>query len=287
MKNKIFNEDCLSTMKKMKNKSINGIITSPPYNINTERKDCYYNNGYSHLDDLSENDYLNVRTDEFKEFSRILKDDGVICYNISYAKENPILPTLLIAKIHNDTNLTIADIITWKKPHAIPFQTSPTKLSRITELIYIFVKKDFLHKFKTNKIVSKTNEKTGQKFYKNYVNYIEAKNNDGYKSILKAAYSKDLVNKLINIRKTQIEFIYGTTSIIASGKNHLIIKRKYFEHESYIIFNNSNKEANIQLDKNTIYNIDDYKQHFNAEITELNSNYQFRIDANSFEIISK
>jgi len=215
----IHNEKCNETFTKIDDKSIDGIITSPPYNINTERSDCYYKNGYSELDGLSENDYLEVRTNEFKQFSRMIKDEGVICYNISYAKENPILPTLLISKIHNETDLTIADIICWKKPHAIPFQTSPTKLSRVTELIYIFVKKDRLHTFKTNKQVSKINEKTGQKFYKNYVNYIEAKNNDGYICQLKASYSQDLCNKLINIYFPKGSLIYdpftgiGTTQL--------------------------------------------------------------------------
>lgn len=215
----IYNENCLITMSRFTDKSIDGIITSPPYNINVERSDCYYNNGYSELDGLSENDYLEVRTNEFKQFSRIIKDKGVICYNISYAKENPILPTLLVSKIHGETDLTVADIICWKKKHAIPFQTSPTKLSRITELIYVFVKKSELHTFKTNKEVSKINKKTGQKFYKNYVNYIEAKNNDGYKSKLKSAYSIDLCNQLINIYFPKGSLIYdpftgiGTTQI--------------------------------------------------------------------------
>lgn len=217
--NKIYNENCKTTLVKLKNKSIDGIITSPPYNINTERSDCYYNNGYSELDGLSENDYLQIRIDEFKEFQRVLKDKGVICYNISYAKENPILPTLLIAKIHNETQLTIADIICWKKSNAIPFQTSPTKLSRITELIYVFVKKSELHTFQTNKKISKTNEKTGQKFYKNYTNFIEARNNDNYNCKLKSSYSQDLCNQLINIYFPKNSLIYdpftgiGTTQL--------------------------------------------------------------------------
>jgi DNA modification methylase len=218
-RNVIYNEDCKITLSRFPDDSIDGIITSPPYNINTERSDCYYNNGYSDLDNLSEEEYLEVRTNEFKEFSRVIKDRGVICYNISYAKENPILPTLLIAKIHNETDLTIADIICWKKPNAIPFQTSPTKLSRITELIYVFVKKEHLHTFKTNKEVSKVNEKTGQKFYKNYVNYIEARNNDGYKCKLKASFSQELVEKLIHIYFERGSLIYdpftgiGTTQL--------------------------------------------------------------------------
>lgn len=223
MRNIIYNEDCKITLKRLQDNSIDGIITSPPYNINTERSDSYYNNGYSELDGLSENDYLNVRTDEFKEFSRVIIDKGVICYNISYAKENPILPTLLVTKIHNETDLTIADIICWKKPHAIPFQTSPTKLSRVTELIYIFCKKENLHTFKTNKEVSKINEKTGQKFYKNYVNFIEAKNNDRYKCQLKASFSQDLVNQLINIYFEKGSLIYDPFSGIGTTQLSCIV----------------------------------------------------------------
>ena len=224
--NQIYNESNLDTMSKIDDKSIDGIITSPPYNIGSKRDDCYYNNGYSDIDNLTPEKYLEVRTNEFKEFSRIIKDKGVILYNISYHNENPILPTLLISKIHNDTDLTIADIITWKKSNAIPFQTSPTKLSRLCELIYVIVKKDHLHDFKTNKQVSKINTKTNQKFYKNYTNLIEAKNNDGIKSKLKAAYSDDLVSKLINIYFEEGSLIYDpfmgiSTTAIACIKNKL------------------------------------------------------------------
>ena len=217
--NILYNENCIETLNRLKDNFIDGIITSPPYNINTERSDGYYNNGYSELDGLSENDYLEVRTNEFKEFSRVIKDKGVICYNISYSKENPILPTLLVSKIHKETDLTLADIISWKKPNSIPFQTSSTKLSRITELIYIFVKKEQLHTFKTNKEVSSVNKKTGQKFYKNYTNFIEAKNNDGYKCKLKASYSQNLCDQLIDIYFTKGSLIYdpftgiGTTQL--------------------------------------------------------------------------
>jgi DNA modification methylase len=229
VRNKIYNEDCILTMKRMDDKSINGIITSPPYNINTQRKDNYYENGYRHLEGLTEDQYLQVRLEEFKEFSRILKDDGVICYNISYGNNNPILPTLLVTLIHNETDLTLADIICWKKNTSIPFQTSPTKLSRLSELIYVFVRKDRLHDFKTNKEVTKINQKTGQKFYKYYVNYIEAKNNDGYISQLKAAYSQELVDKLIDIYFPPDSLIYdpftgiGTTqlSCIRNGCDYL------------------------------------------------------------------
>jgi len=196
-----------------------------------------------------------------------MKDDGVICYNISYSKENPILPTLLVVKAHNETDLTIADIICWKKPNAIPFQTSPTKLSRITELIYIFVKKERLHTFKTNKKVSNINEKTGQKFYKNYVNYIEAKNNDGYQCQLKASFSQDLVNQLISIYFKKGSLIYdpftgiGTTqlSCIENDSDYIgseLVKEHYEIALKRIKEKNNNKIYNsnfLNIKKDEIF----------------------------------
>lgn len=227
--NKIYNEPNMETMGKIPDSFINGIITSPPYNISTKRKDVYYNNGYSTMDNLTEEEYISVRLEEFIQFERVLKDDGVILYNISYHNENPILPLLLITEVHNQTNLTIADMISWKKGHSIPFQTSPTKLSRLVEQVYVIVKKDNLHSFKTNKEISKINEKTGQKFYKNYTNLVEAKNNDGIKCDLKASYSTDLVTKLINIYFPEKSLIYdpfsgiGTTAVACqeNGLNYI------------------------------------------------------------------
>lgn len=227
--NKIYNEDNIETMKRIADGFIDGIICSPPYNFTTKRSDMYYNNGYSHLDNLSEGEYIKIRINEFKEFERILKNKGVILYNISYGHNNPILPILLISEVHNKTGLTLADMISWKKSNSIPFQTSPNKLSRLVEQVYVIVKKEHLSDFKANKEISSINEKTGQKFYKNYVNFIEAKNNDGIKSKLKASYSEELVDKLIDIYFEKESVIYdsfmglGTTarSCIKNGLNFI------------------------------------------------------------------
>jgi site-specific DNA-methyltransferase (adenine-specific) len=214
--NQIYNQPNMETMLKMPDSFIDGILTSPPYNLTSKRKDVYYNNGYSNLDGLTEEQYLQNRIEEFIQFQRILKDEGVILYNISYHNENPILPLLLITEVHKQTNLTVADMISWKKNHSIPFQTSPNKLSRIVEQVYVIVKKDKLHSFRTNKEVSKINQKTGQKFYKGYNNLIEAKNNDGIICELKASYSTELVSKLINIYFPKPSVIYDPFSGIAT-----------------------------------------------------------------------
>lgn len=255
MENQIFNEDNIITMGNINDGSISGVITSPPYNITGKRKDTYYNNGYSDKDGLPEEEYLEVRLREFKEFSRIMEDTGVICYNLSYHNENPILPTLLMTKIHQETDLTLADMITWKKSTALPFQTSPTKLSRICEQVYVIVKKKHLHDFKTNKKISKVNSKTGQKFYKNYVNLVEAKNNDGIKTKLKATYSEDLVTKLINIYFPEGSLIYdpfmgiGTTAkACIKTKRRFIgseLDKEHFETSQKQIKNNLKLYENI------------------------------------------
>lgn len=203
-RNKVFNENNLDTMARMQDNYIDGIICSPPYNLgknpNHRRLDQDdYNLYVENTDNLSEDEYLEIRIKEFQEFQRIVKTNGVICYNISYCKRSPILSQLLMAKVHNETDLTVTDVIFWKKTNSLPLQTSPNKLSRIVEPIFVIVNKSYLNTFKANKKVSKINEKTGQKFYKTYYNYIEARNNDGINSSLKAAYSEELVTKLLDI----------------------------------------------------------------------------------------
>ena len=250
--NRIYNESNILTMYRILDGTIDGIITSPPYNIAGKRKDTYYDNGYSQLDGLPENEYLDIRVAEFKEFSRILDERGVICYNLSYHNENPILPTLLMTRIHQETDLTIADMITWKKSTSLPFQTSPTKLSRICEQIYIIVKKKHLHDFKANKKISKINEKTKQKFYKNYVNLIEAKNNDGIKTKLKATYSEDLVTKLINIYFPEESLIYDPFMGIGTTAR-ACFKNKLNFIGSEIDSNHYNKAIELLKNKNINY----------------------------------
>ncbi len=231
MKNQIFNENNLITMSKMTDKSIDGIITSPPYGLRmyTKRKDCYYNNGYADIDNLSEEDYIDTRIKEFKEFSRVLKDKGVILYNMSYNNANAILPILLMSEIHQQTDLTVIDIISWIKSQNIPFQTSPRLLSRKSEQVYVIVKKSHLHDFTANKKISKINSKTGQKFYKNYINIIEARNNDNILCKLKSAFSEDFVTKIADIYFPEESIIYdpfmgiGTTARACKKTNRYFI----------------------------------------------------------------
>lgn len=231
--NSLNNERNFETTQKMSDDFVNGIITSPPYNIgknpNHRRLDQEdYNLYLGDVDNLTKEEYLDIRVNEFCEFDRVLKQEGVICYNMSYSKESPSLPFRLIDRLEDETNLILADVLYWKKQKSQPFQTSSNKLSRLVEPIFIIVHKDFLHTFQANKEVSKINERTGQKFYKNYYNIIEAKNNDGVKTKLKATFSTDLVEKIMNIYFPEGSIIYDPFMGIGTTAKACVLNNRKF-----------------------------------------------------------
>lgn len=99
-----------------------------------------------------------------------------------------------------------------------PNNVSPNKLTRITEYVFVFCRKDEYKTFNTNKQV-KSIGKNGQKFYENIFNFIEAKNNDGTCKLNKATYSSDLCEQLLKIYTPTGSNVYdpfmgtGTTAI--------------------------------------------------------------------------
>ena len=131
--NKIYNEDCFETMENLDNNSIDNILTSPFYNTSrkstSERSRRENESRYDlHIDNLTNDEYIEFTNKLFNEFNRILKKDGCILYNISYSAENTELIWLTIADIIKNTNFTVADDIIWKKKSAIPNNTSKNKL---------------------------------------------------------------------------------------------------------------------------------------------------------------
>ena len=123
-----------------------------------------------------------------------------------------------LSDVIDNTNFTIADRIVWKKASALPNNVSHNKLTRITEDIYVFCRKNEFKTFNANKTVSSV-RKTGQKMYNNVFNFIEAKNNDGSCKLNKATYSSELCEKLLTIYAKDNAIIYdpfmgtGTTGI--------------------------------------------------------------------------
>lgn len=77
---RIYNEDCLETMKRMEDKSVDLIVTSPPYNIgNNHHTDGVRHNPYD--DDMDEEVYQAWQLAILRESYRVLTDGGWVFYN--------------------------------------------------------------------------------------------------------------------------------------------------------------------------------------------------------------
>lgn len=226
--NIIYNEDCLNTMLNMPEKSVNIVLTSPPYNKSraslSERALQNMEVHYKDFDDAKSNaEYIEWTLARFKEFGRILADDGVVAYNLSYATDEVRMSELMwlvVAEIIKQGIFTIADTIVWKKKSAVPNNVSANKLTRICEFIFIFVKRGSFDTFHANKRVLSVS-KTGQKIYEPFYNFIAAENNDGACEIHKATYSTNMCVQVLDRYGVRGGLVYdpfmgtGTTAIAA------------------------------------------------------------------------
>lgn len=95
--NKIYNEDCLITMKRLPNESVNLIIADPPYNIGVDKWDRIDN-------------YLEWSKEWLTEAFRVLKKDGSI-YIWGTTKNNDFLKIKLW--IDNNFNYDFKNWIIW------------------------------------------------------------------------------------------------------------------------------------------------------------------------------
>lgn len=232
----IYNVDCIEYMKETDLK-FNAILTSPPYNTGRActselSRQHHWGRYDEYTDEKTSEEYIDWTLYIFYLFDKILKKDGVIMYNISYGsdvvsdlqKNTNSLVWLVVAKIIENTPFTVADKITWKKKQALPNNVSPNKLTRITEDIFIFVRKKELLTFNCNKKIS-SYSRSNQAFYENIYNFIEAKNNDGSCELNKATYSSELCEKLLKIYCKSNDVVFdpfngtGTTGVACRNLN--------------------------------------------------------------------
>lgn len=218
-------------------KGIDLVLTSPPYNTGrnytSERAREHHEGRYDvHLDNMTDNEYIDWTVELFNKFSQTVNDKGVILYNMSYSTDITNMNDTYhpheimwrtVANIIERTDYTTVDCIIWKKGSALPNNASKNKLTRIVEFIYVFVKKGHIKDFNANKAV-KSVSKTGQNFYENIFNFVEAKNNDGSTKLNKATYSSDLCGKLLDIYAQEGALVYdpfmgtGTTAVACKQK---------------------------------------------------------------------
>jgi DNA modification methylase len=224
--NKIYCGDTVETMGKINEGTIDLILTSPPYLASIRNDNHKYPGAKDQIkDNQSVDDYLEWIIDNFKQYERILKKDGVIVFNFSYTTFNPSLPYFLINEVFKHTDFRIYDTFSWKKKSAMPVSGHPNRVTRIVEMVYIFAKTPY---FKANKTVSSVS-RTGQKYYNNYYNFIEARNNDGKVEGHEATFSTDFASFFIDLYSKENEIVLdnfsgtGTTPYASSKMNRQYI----------------------------------------------------------------
>jgi len=134
---KILEGDCLDTLKTLEAKSINTVVTSPPY----------YNlrdyNGEEEQIGLEETpqEYIQSMVNVFKEIKRVLRDDGTVWLNIGdtyHNKELLMIPNRLAIALADDGWLIRQDII-WSKGNPMP-ESVRDRCTKSHEYIFLITK---------------------------------------------------------------------------------------------------------------------------------------------------
>ncbi|MDB2629057.1 site-specific DNA-methyltransferase [Gammaproteobacteria bacterium] len=140
--NFIYNQDCLKTLKKMEDSSVDLVLTSPPYNMNlrifygkyrsrqvTKELSTKYSN---FSDNMPIEDFYNFHLKVIKELIRV---SNIVFYNIQIVTGSK----RAFFKIIGEMNEFLKDIIVWDKTHGQP-AIGKQVLNRQSELLLIFEK---------------------------------------------------------------------------------------------------------------------------------------------------
>ena len=144
--NKIYNESCFETMKKMTDNSVDLIVTSPNYNnwrnrrTQAKREEYWKRTRIDYdvcEDKQTDGDYMQEQIMCINEMLRILKPTGTICYNhkdriYNYEVLSPIEWIL-------KTNAVYRQRVTWDRGGMQAY--NPVRFYRVEEDIYILGKK--------------------------------------------------------------------------------------------------------------------------------------------------
>lgn len=213
--NRIIQGDCLDIMKLFPDKSIDLIVTSPPYNLKNStgngmkdgRGGKWQNaalvKGYSdHNDNMPHNEYVDWQRACLTEMMRLIPEDGAIFYNHKWRVQNGLLQD----RQDIVSGFPVRQIIIWKRKGGINFNQGyflPTY-----EVIYLIAKKKF-------KLAPKANA------YGDVWEFKQAAKNPH-----PAPFPLALINRIISSTNAKIildPFIGSGTTAIAALENN----RKY------------------------------------------------------------
>lgn len=222
--NNIYNENCLDTLQKMNDGSVDCVITSPPYNMNLRIRNGEYcsrqivkelSTKYSDFDDnLPIDEYYNLHSKILKELLRVSK---VVFYNIQIVTGSKRSIFKMIGEFHEN----LKEIVVWDKGVAQPAMQEQV-LNRRTELILIFetdypISRQFRYgNFKRGTISDIWEIKRGKKVSSSHG----------------ATFPEELVKMILENFTKEGDVVYdpflgtGTTAIVAKKMN-----RKYIGSE--------------------------------------------------------
>lgn len=154
---KIICGDCLEVMKQMPDKSINLLVTSPPYNLKNSTGNGMKDgrggkwsgaaliNGYANHDDCMPHDeYVQWQRACLIEAMRLLSDDGAIFYNHKWRVQGGLLQN----RQDIVDGFPVRQVIIWKRKGGINF--NPGYFLPTYEVIYLIAKPEFRLKAKAN-----------------------------------------------------------------------------------------------------------------------------------------
>lgn len=138
--NKVYNENCLDTMKRMDDNSVDLVVTSPPYNMRTRvrngqyttrEKSEHFSKKYKHFSDsLPIKEYYSFHLKVLQELLRVSK---TIIWNIQIVTGSKEA----IFKLIGVFNKNIKDVIVWDKGFGQPAMHHKC-LNKATELLLVF-----------------------------------------------------------------------------------------------------------------------------------------------------
>ena len=220
-KNTIFNQDCLKTMKRMEDSSIDLVVTSPPYNMNLRISNGKYHSRqvtkelttkYSDFsDNLPIEEFYKLHLQILKELIRV---SDLVFYNIQIVTGSK----RAFFKIIGDLNEYLKDIIVWDKGHGQP-AIGEKVLNRQSELILVF-EKDYP--------VSRQFRKKG-KFKRGTLNDVWRISRELSKLDHGAVFPEALVEEILKNFSDKGDIIYdpfmgsGTTAVVAKKLERFFI----------------------------------------------------------------
>lgn len=219
--NKIYNENCLDTLKRIPDDTIDIVITSPPYNMrlrirggkycSREIAEGFSTKYHNFEDNMPIDKYYDFHLNVLKE---LLRTSKIIFYNISIVTGSK----RAFFKIIGDLSDYLKDIIVWDKGYGQPAMAQRV-LNRRTELILIFDKENAISRqfskanFNRGTLEDLWLIKRGKKVAKSH----------------SAVFPEELVKTILENFSNENDLVYdpfigvGTTAVVAKSMNRIFI----------------------------------------------------------------